>query len=170
MRSRHPIRSPTAVSLVPLCGGGGECSRHAVTGQWNAAELGTSPVAATNEPQAFREAGSPPPLAFDGLQLAALMTAKEYVTMARRRGILRTAGRTAVIAGTATAVSGRVANRQRRTFAEPAAVTPQPPAAAAAAIPGSDLVGRLQQLVALKEGGALTNQEFVAAKTKLLQG
>ena len=96
--------------------------------------------------------------------------------MVRRRGLVRsaarTAGRTAVIAGTATAVSGRVANAQHQKFAQhhqPQQVQPdvvQP----AHVVGGHDMVGQLQQLADLKAAGALTDKEFVAAKTKLLQG
>jgi BMFP domain-containing protein YqiC len=49
----------------------------------------------------------------------------------------------------------------------PAAVAPPPPPAPAAA-PGGDLVSRLQQLKALQDQGVLTQEEFDAAKQKLL--
>lgn len=97
--------------------------------------------------------------------------------MARRRGLirsaLRTAGRTAVIAGTATAVSGRVAKRQRDALAhregpEPPAARDAPGAFHAASGDATDLVSRLHQLADLKAMGALTDKEFSAAKTKLL--
>ena len=90
--------------------------------------------------------------------------------MVRRRGVLRgaarTAGRTAVIAGTASAVSGRVAHSQQQRFAESAGSPPAFNAAQAHA--GNDMVGRLQQLADLKASGALTDQEYAAAKAKLL--
>ena len=95
--------------------------------------------------------------------------------MARPRGLirsaLRTAGRTAVIAGTATAVSGRVANRQREALAR--RNTPEAPAIPHAphttpAGNGSDLVTRLHHLADLKAMGALTDKEFAAAKSRLL--
>jgi hypothetical protein len=95
--------------------------------------------------------------------------------MARRRGLMRsavrTAGRTAVIAGTATAVSRRVANRDRANLAR----APQTEFATSGAIhasphaEGTDLVGRLHQLADLKAMGALTEKEFAAAKTRLLK-
>ena len=96
--------------------------------------------------------------------------------MVRRRGIIRsaarTAGRTAVIAGTATAVSQRVANRQRGTLAhqQPQAL-PTNPGSLHESAPGeaTDLVGRLHQLADLKAMGALTEKEFAAAKTRLLK-
>lgn len=48
---------------------------------------------------------------------------------------------------------------------------PPPPAAAApAAAPGSDLVAQLKQLSDLKAAGALSPEEFDAAKQKLLAG
>jgi hypothetical protein len=72
-----------------------------------------------------------------------------------------------VIAGTATAASGRVAHRQQQRFG---AETGSPPAAfdAAQAHAGNDMVGRLQQLADLRASGALTDQEYAAAKAKLL--
>ena len=110
-----------------------------------------------------------------GSKLAAPCGTRKGI-MARRRGLIRsamrTAGRTAVIAGTATAVSGRVANRQReanarRREAESAQATPD--AFHGPAANGQDLVSRLHQLADLKAMGALTDKEFTAAKTRLLQ-
>ena len=69
--------------------------------------------------------------------------------MMRRRGpgLIGMAARTAVVAGTATAVSGRVARRQQRRYA------------------GQDAAYRLAQL---HTSGALTDEEFTAAKAKIL--
>jgi hypothetical protein len=82
---------------------------------------------------------------------------------------LRTAGRTAVISGVATATAGRVARNQQRKFARE---TPPSKAASshqASRTPaGSDVVASLQQLAELRASGALTEKEFVAAKAKLL--
>ena len=79
-------------------------------------------------------------------------------------------GRTAAIAGTATAVSGRVAHRQQKKFAQ----NHQPQEAAMAAPPaaghGDDMVGQLQHLADLRASGALTEKEFATAKAKLLAG
>lgn len=77
-----------------------------------------------------------------------------------------------MIAGTATAVSRRVADRQReanarRGEAESAQATPD--AFHAPAANHQDLVSRLHQLADLKAMGALTDKEFTAAKTRLLQ-
>ncbi|HEX7793344.1 MAG TPA: SHOCT domain-containing protein [Vicinamibacterales bacterium] len=88
----------------------------------------------------------------------------------RRRGLvrsgLRTAGRTALIAGTASAVSGGVARRQREAFdRQHQAVQPPVPETNAES---PDLVSRLHQLADLKAMGALTEKEFAAAKSKLL--
>lgn len=84
-------------------------------------------------------------------------------------GLLRTVGRTAVIAGTATAVSGNV---QRRQAGRDAAQAPPPEAAAApaAAPAGADLVGKLQQLAELNASGTLTDEQFAAAARKELLG
>jgi len=82
--------------------------------------------------------------------------------------------RTAVVAGTATAVSNRVSRRQANRWAgqdayasqepAPAAYQEPPPAAPAAADP----IEQLKQLGALHEQGILTDEEFAAQKAKLL--
>jgi hypothetical protein len=97
-------------------------------------------------------------------------------------GLLRGVARTAVVAGTATAVSGRVQRRQAEKFAgrdadiyaqrqaayqdqaypqETAAPPPQPT---------GDIVEQLRGLAELKEQGVLTEEEFAAQKAKLLAG
>ena len=89
-------------------------------------------------------------------------------------GLLRMAARTAVVAGTATAVSGRIARRQARKFDEPAEQEPAPQAPppddepAQAASPEDDLTAKLQQLAALHSQGVLSDEEFSAAKAKVL--
>lgn len=90
--------------------------------------------------------------------------------MPRRRGLLGTAARTAVIAGTATGVSRRVAQRheqkQARLEAKSAKRANAEPSSSHAM--GSDLVDSLQRLAELKASGALNAQEYSAAKAKLL--
>ena len=87
-------------------------------------------------------------------------------------GLLRGVARTAVVAGTATAVSNRVSRRQAARwqqqgyYDEPAYQEPPPPAPAAA--PAADPIEQLQKLAALKEQGILTDEEFAAQKAKLL--
>jgi hypothetical protein len=85
-------------------------------------------------------------------------------------GLLRGIARTAVVAGTATAVSNNVSRRQQSRWAqqgpaEPEANAPPPPAPAAAA---PDLVSQLKELAALKEQGVLTDEEFATQKARLL--
>jgi len=77
--------------------------------------------------------------------------------------------RTAVVAGTATAVSGRVARRQQNRWGqqEQAPEQPLPPAAPAPAA-GEDRVQQLKDLAALKEQGVLTEAEFEAEKARIL--
>ena len=87
-------------------------------------------------------------------------------------GLLRMAARTAVVAGTATAVSGRVARRQASKYdqqpqEEEAQAAPQP-APAAPAEPENDDMAKLQQLAQLHSQGVLSDEEFVAAKAKIL--
>jgi hypothetical protein len=87
-----------------------------------------------------------------------------------RRPVLRTVGRTAVIAGTATAVSGRVARRQNAKFAsqEEAAAQQQMPAQQAPDGGGDDPMDQLKKLAELKDQGILTEQEFSDQKAKIL--
>ena len=107
-----------------------------------------------------------------------------------RPGLVGLAARTAVVAGTATAVSGAMAGHQQQkaqdqyeqqqyaaaqqqaqidaaaqqAVANQAAYAP-PPAAAAPAV---EVVAELQKLAALKEQGILDDAEFAAAKARLL--
>jgi len=86
-------------------------------------------------------------------------------------GLLRGMARTAVVAGTATAVSNRVSRRQANRWAEQEAPAyPQeqyaPPPAPAAG--GEDRVQQLKDLAALKEQGVLTEEEFAAEKARIL--
>jgi hypothetical protein len=89
--------------------------------------------------------------------------------------LLRTVGRTAAIAGTATAVSGRVQRRQANKWSQqeaaeaPPEAAPAPaPAAPAAAAPST--IDQLKELGELKSQGILTEDEFAAQKAKLLAG
>ncbi|MFE9790204.1 SHOCT domain-containing protein [Streptomyces goshikiensis] len=93
-------------------------------------------------------------------------------------GLLRGVARTAVVAGTATAVSNRVSRRQSGRWAqqeaEQQAAAAPPPAAAppAAAAPLADdmtaKIEQLKQLSTLKEQGVLTEEEFAEQKRRLL--
>jgi hypothetical protein len=81
-------------------------------------------------------------------------------------GLIRGVARTAVIAGTATAVSNRVSRRQANRWAEPEPDSaPAPPPAAAPAGPD---YGKLQELAELKEQGVLTQAEFDVEKARIL--
>ena len=94
--------------------------------------------------------------------------------------LLRAIGRTAVIAGTATVVSGRVQRRQARRFgaSDPAPVaapeqdpqeTAEPQSAPSTdASSTNDTLEQLKELGELKAGGVLTEQEFAAQKAKIL--
>ena len=79
----------------------------------------------------------------------------------------RAVARTAVVAGTATVVSGKVSQHQADKQAEKEAA--QQPAAAAPAEPAAvDPVAEIERLGALHEKGLLSDEEFAAAKAKLL--
>ena len=89
--------------------------------------------------------------------------------------LLRGIARTAVIAGTATAVSNRVSRRQADRWAQQDAQQyaqqPQyapPPQPAPAAEPARDPVAQLKDLAELKAQGVLTEAEFEAQKAKIL--
>src|SRR6478609_9018835 len=104
-----------------------------------------------------------------------------------RPGLMGTMARTAVVAGTATAVSGKVrqhgaqsqaaeqapAPAPQDTPVEPTAPVAQAPAAPAAPAPGmssTDKVAAIKGLGELKDQGLLTEQEFAAEKAKILAG
>ena len=98
-------------------------------------------------------------------------------------GLLRGVARTAVVAGTATAVSNRVSRRQANRWAEkdqqqadarrtrssrlPAQQQDRPPPPPQAPAQ-PDVLGQLQQLGELKAAGVLTEEEFAAQKAKIL--
>ena len=82
-------------------------------------------------------------------------------------GLLRMAGRTAVVAGTATAVSGRVQRRQAARYDEQDSQQAQP-AAAPPPAPEDDAATQLQNLANLHAQGVLTDEEFAASKAKIL--
>ncbi len=102
-----------------------------------------------------------------------------------RGGLIGTAARTAVIAGTATATTGAMARHQQRkmyeqqaeysaqqtapqpVYAEPVQAAPAP-AQVEAAGGGDDLYAQLQQLGQLHAQGILSDEEFAQAKAKIL--
>jgi membrane protease subunit (stomatin/prohibitin family) len=89
-------------------------------------------------------------------------------------GLVRMAARTAVVAGTATAVSGRVARRQNSRWeqedqaAYDQQMAQQQASQAQQAPPADDKTTELQNLAQLHTQGVLTDEEFAAAKAKLL--
>lgn len=102
-----------------------------------------------------------------------------FIARGGRPGLLGMAARTAVVAGTATAVSGAVARNQQRRAAEqyaqaqqvPVPPAPQPvapPAPVATPAAGNDLMAQVQQLAAMHQQGILTDEEFALAKGRLL--
>ena len=98
-----------------------------------------------------------------------------------RPGLVGMAARTAVVAGTATAVSGNVSRRQQAKAQQAAdaqadneqqqqayAPPPPPPAPVDAGAGESQMITQLKELAALKEQGILTDAEFEAQKAKIL--
>jgi hypothetical protein len=83
--------------------------------------------------------------------------------------LIRMMGRTAVVAGTATAVSNRVSRRQANRWADQEqASEPPPQQAAAPAEAAPDPIEQLKQLGELHTQGVLTDEEFAAQKAKIL--
>jgi Short C-terminal domain len=92
-------------------------------------------------------------------------------------GLLRGIARTAVVAGTATAVSNRVSRRQAERwqrrgtdpYNQPAYQEP-PPQYEPAPEPGPqpDMVQQLKDLAELRDQGVLTEEEFAAQKARIL--
>ena len=90
-------------------------------------------------------------------------------------GLLRGVARTAVVAGTATAVSNRVSRRQANRwaaqepqyaepqYAEPQYAEPPPPPP-----PAEDPIAKLKELASLRDQGILTDQEFAQQKAQIL--
>jgi hypothetical protein len=93
-------------------------------------------------------------------------------------GLVRSVARTAMIAGTATAVSNRVSRRQANrwaqqgtlpaTYYEPSPQAAPAAAAPAAAAPAVDPVEQLKELGELRDKGVLTDEEFAAQKATIL--
>lgn len=88
-------------------------------------------------------------------------------------GLLRGIARTAIISGTATAVSNRVSRRQAGRWAneeqsQPAAQPSQPAAQPSRGV--DDTLAQLQQLGELKSQGVLTEAEFEQQKRRILAG
>jgi Short C-terminal domain len=91
----------------------------------------------------------------------------------RRGGLVRGVARTAVVAGTASAVAGRVHHHQNEKWAEQEGAqqqevyyeqAPPPPAAPAA----DDDMAEIQKLAELHTQGILTDEEFAAKKKQIL--
>ena len=113
-----------------------------------------------------------------------------------RPGLLGTVARTAVVAGTASATAGAVNRHQQKKVAEkeayadqqaaesappppqqpvyqqappqPVYQAPPPPPPAPEAPAEEDMVGKITQLAKLRDAGVLSDEEFSAAKAKLL--
>jgi hypothetical protein len=89
-------------------------------------------------------------------------------------GLLRGMARTAVVAGTATAVSNRVSRRQaqrwgaQEAYPEEQYAPPPPPAEPTGG--GQSRVEALKELASLKEQGVLSEEEFAAEKARVLSG
>jgi membrane protease subunit (stomatin/prohibitin family) len=83
-------------------------------------------------------------------------------------GLLRGMARTAVVAGTATAVSNRVSRRQAERWQQQEYEQQQQQPTPASAQSGDDLTAELERLSRLRDQGVLTDEEFSAAKAKLL--
>jgi len=86
-------------------------------------------------------------------------------------GLLRGMARTAVVAGTATAVSNRVSRRQANRWSQQEYEQQQqqyeaPPAPASDG--GEDRIEQLKELAGLKEQGVLTDEEFAREKARIL--
>ncbi|MEV1062767.1 SHOCT domain-containing protein [Streptomyces sp. NPDC050263] len=88
-------------------------------------------------------------------------------------GLIRGVARTAVVAGTATAVSNRVSRRQQGRWAQQAAAEqPAPAPAAPPPAPSADTsdntIAQLKELGELKAQGILTDAEFEQQKRRVL--
>ncbi|THA81665.1 SHOCT domain-containing protein [Streptomyces sp. A0592] len=101
---------------------------------------------------------------------------------AGRPGVIGVAARTAVVAGTATAVSGRVSRHQAERAAAqqtseprdaPVAAAPpvtQGPSAGPSGGLTDEALSALERLGKLREQGVLTDTEFAVQKDRILRG
>ena len=91
-------------------------------------------------------------------------------------GLVRGMARTAVVAGTATAVSNRVSRRQAARWSQqeqgypPQQEYAQPPPPPAATDDRDRQIAQLKELADLKAQGILTEEEFAAQKAEILGG
>jgi Short C-terminal domain len=92
-------------------------------------------------------------------------------------GLIGGMARTAVVAGTATAVSNRVSRRQAGRWAaqepqyqEQYAPPPQYQAPPPPQDDTDDLIAQLEKLGALRDKGILTDEEFAQQKARLISG
>jgi len=94
-------------------------------------------------------------------------------------GLIGAVARTAVAAGTWTAVSNRVSHRQaerwaredQAAYAQPVYVQQAPPAPMPAPAPAAvDPLEQLKKLAQLRDSGVLTEEEFKTQKAKILAG
>lgn len=83
-------------------------------------------------------------------------------------GLLRGVARTAVVAGTATAVSNRVSRRQAERWSEQGGYYDDVPQQAPPPQEATDPIQKLKELGELRDSGVLTEEEFAAQKAKLL--
>lgn len=92
-------------------------------------------------------------------------------------GLIRGVARTAVIAGTATAVSNNVSRRQAGRWAQqsaqqapPSVQYREPPEPAPTMSAEDDMLAQPEKLGALRDSGVLTDEEFAAQKARILAG
>lgn len=90
-----------------------------------------------------------------------------------RPGLLRTVGRTAVVAGTASAVAGGVSRRSsEREYEQQQDAAAQQQQAAAQQAPAApaqdDSMAKIRELGEMRSQGLLTDEEFAAQKAKIL--
>jgi Short C-terminal domain len=89
-------------------------------------------------------------------------------------GLLRGVARTAVVAGTASAVSGRVHRRQQNKWAQQGSAQPQeyaepePQYAAPARTDTNTKLAQLRELAQLRDSGVLDEAEFELQKSQIL--
>lgn len=83
-------------------------------------------------------------------------------------GLLASAARTAVVAGTAQVVAGRIAARQRTRAAQQEQQAAAAVPAVAAPAPEDPTTATLLKLADLHQAGVLSDEEFAAAKARAL--
>lgn len=92
------------------------------------------------------------------------------MVLRRTRSLARTSAHTAVAVGTMNALGGRAGRKQQAAAQQAAAeqAAAAPVAAPPVELPSDDIIAKLERLAALRDSGALSEEEFATLKSRAL--